>query len=292
VGPTSAEEARVLREDGLAAYQHEEWAKALPFLRRYVDRYPGQPQYAEMKVALARTYLGLRRPEDSLKALHGFVEALPEGSLRTDARVLTARAQLQAHHYPEALLSAQTLSREDGLPPAAQMESLGIQARALIALSEDSRAEIALASLRKLDPTRTEGYSIELELKLRQCAKFPGPPPLEEAATRDQLARRGDCLQEALLIARKAPEPLLLNSWIAGWRNYREAIRRPPPPPGLRPHDRDRAQKRAYARELSFALKQDLRARARQILELAPELTAVQAEIRPDTLAAPGERVR
>jgi hypothetical protein len=93
-------------------------------------------------------------------------------------------------------------------------------------------------------------------------------------------------------VTKRSPE--LANAWIAGWRNYRGAIKRPPPPPSLKPHDRDPTQKRAYARELALALKQDLRERARRATELAsePPFAKLREELHPDTLAAPGERVR
>jgi tetratricopeptide (TPR) repeat protein len=297
-GPVSEEEARVLREDGLDAYNHGRYRDALPLLRRYVDRYPGQPQYIEIKLALAGTFVALKQPREALAVLKGFADSLPRGDQQYGARLMAARAQLQAGQLQEALQSTQSLARETGLPPALQAANLLVQARALIALNEDARAEQSLASAIALSPggaSALQGAAeTGLDLKLRQCARLPGPPPLEEANARDQYARRGDCLLEGLLLVLKEPSPALEGHWIAAWRNYREAVRKPPPPPRLVPRDRDARQKRTYARELALALMQDLRARARHAIELmpAPGSASLRKELQPDTVAPRAERTR
>jgi tetratricopeptide (TPR) repeat protein len=278
-GPTSAQEAKILWQDGKNAFDHGMDEDAIPKLERFVARYPGYPQYLEARHVLAQAYLRLHEPDKARPELKAFIQARGKSPSAVLARNELCRADLELKLYSEALLTADEtvkLATASG-DRAHQAEALTLRARAQIGLGQDARATDSLASALKALPTPApspllgDARALELELKLRHCARFPSDGKLEEAQVRDQLGRRGACLMDSLLLFKNV---LLAGDAASGdesearvsqaYASYWENCLHPPTPPPIRPKDRDARQLKTYFRELAVVLEEDCRQKIRQ----------------------------
>ena len=133
--------------------------------------------------------------------------------------------------------------------------------------------------------------TLEIELKNRQCAKFPSAGRPDEAQVRDQLNRLGDCLLESLLIFRQAladgdgPSAEEAQEEMgSAYASYWEKCQHPPAPPPTTPKDRTARQLEAYFRELAVVLNQDCRQKIHQGLDLMNGWTSTTPEATVDSL--------
>ena len=106
---------------------------------------------------------------------------------------------------------------------------------------------------------------IDLQLKLRQCEKFPTRGRLEEDEVRSQLERKGVCLNEGAVIFRAILETssarfseLASQALTRGYTAYENNCANPPSPPAL-PAGKKRTAEQTlqYRAELSDRLAQD-----------------------------------
>lgn len=280
-GPVSAEEARVLWKDGKDAYDHGMDEDAIPRLERFVARYPGYPDYLEARHVLARAYLRQHEPAKAKAELKSFIQGAGPTPEALQARCELTRADLELKLYSEAVLTAnETLKL--ALKAAnrdRRTEALILRARSQMGLNQDTRAEASISSALEMLPVAPalEGQLrvVILDLRLRQCARFPSPGKLEEAQVRDQLGRRGSCLLDSLVLFQKvlgtADAPAMdqgEEKLAQGYASYWEKCQQPPAPAPVKPKDRDAQQLKTYFRELAVVLEEDCRQKIHQGLDL------------------------
>lgn len=282
-GPTSAQEAKILWQDGKSAYDHGMDEDAIPKLERFVARYPGYPAYLEARHVLAQAYLRQREPAKAKTELKAFIQAQGKSGAAVIARNELARADLELKLYSEALLTAnETIKITTASGARTRLaEALTLRARAQLGLNQDKRATDSLVSAIQALPTPApaqlsgEARELKLELKLRHCDKFPSDEKLEEAQVRDQLGRRGSCLLDSLILFKNvlATEDASSCEDSQGrisqaYASYWEKCVHPPGPPAIRPKDRDARQLKTYFRELAVVLEEDCRQKIHQGQEL------------------------
>ena len=303
-GPVSSEEAKILWQDGKKAYDQGQDEDAISRLERFVARYPGYPQYFEARHILARAYLRQHAPEKAKAELKDLVNApgAQGKSLEAlQARAELCRADLELKQYSEALLTADELVKitadevvrvtknlEVRLTSDADVreaEALMLRARAQIGLDQDARAESSVASALKLLPNPAQGQvwvqiasearQVQVELKLRHCAKFPSSEKLEEDQVRNQFGRRGTCLLDSvnlfknvLTLGDNASSESTGQILSLAYASYWERCQHPPSPPPVHPKDRNAQQLKTYFRELAVVLEEDCRQKIHQGLEL------------------------
>jgi tetratricopeptide (TPR) repeat protein len=288
-GPVSAEEGALLWKDGSAAFERGADAEAIPMLERFVARYPGYPGYVDAKRMLGRAYLRTQAPEKARAPLKAFILARGKTLEALQARLELARADLELKRFSEAVLTADEAIRISSAPAFADRKELKAEALALRAIAQlelgqgkrsEASARTAIAAVSESAVGHRpqilgEAKNVLLTLKLKQCARFPSSGKLAEAQVRDQLARRGICLHDALLTFREVLQtehPLSLDRAVTqttkAFASYWEKCRNPPAPPPIRPKDRSAQQLKTYFRELSVVLEEDCRQKIRQGREL------------------------
>src|SRR6185503_6819032 len=74
-GPVSAEEGRILWQDGRKAFNEGNYKDAVSHLQRLIDRYPGFSGYLEAHLYLGRSLMLVGRPEDAEAPLKYYINA-------------------------------------------------------------------------------------------------------------------------------------------------------------------------------------------------------------------------
>ncbi|OFZ19631.1 MAG: hypothetical protein A2X94_17470 [Bdellovibrionales bacterium GWB1_55_8] len=238
-GPRSSVEAEVLWKQGKEAYHQEKYAEAARELQRFVDRYPGATGYLEAHLLLGRSLLKTGNPARAIPPLRYVTSASRSENELAAARVLLARAYMESGKHEESYQTTIEIEKKHGGSQATQSEALLIRARALTGQGHEARAAKVLESAKALIvEERAEAAWLELDLKHRKCARFPSQSPLDEEKVRDQLARRGDCLGEALLLFRAVLETSdpawsrrALEDTKGAFKNYWKICSHPPDPP-------------------------------------------------------------
>lgn len=266
VGPTSSAEAEILWEDGKKAFDASEFSECADRLQRLVDRYPAFAQSHSAHFILGKSWLELGRADKALPPLKYFVESSnPESA--PSARLWLGRAYLDLHKFHEAYLL--TLEKNRGLAPEIETENLLIKSRALMGMKQDDRATQSIQSARKLAPQNHDLVDkidlIDLQLKLRACAKYAAAKQLAEDQARSQIESRGVCLLEAVS---RFKDPILAMTGAqtqkqatqelsTAFQAYTEVCAHPPDPTPLRPKPRTREQLIRYRHELAAQLRED-----------------------------------
>lgn len=289
VGPTSAEERALLWKEGKAAHLAGNHVEAVRLLQRLVDRYPSAPGYLDAHLLLGRSLLALGDPKAAVAPLKYFIQGSsngksPQADLADSARLALVKAQLALSKPREAyLLAEETLAR--AIKRKNQLiviEALVAKGNSQIGLNQDARARRSLESARaglkdsspKSDDRALEGMAtvLGLNLKARDCERFPSAKRLEEDQVRDQLDRRGDCLLEAQLLYKDLlaiahdPSSREGTSVLASaFADYLVACRNPPDPVG----NRSQAELKRYRGELEIVLRVDCAAKIKKAMEFA-----------------------
>jgi len=278
-GPVSAEEARIIWQDGKKAFEDGRYQDAATRLQRLVDRYPGYPGYLEAHRYLGRSLMLLGRARDAEEPLKAYVNATGDRPLGLQARLWLGEDYLLLSKASEAYLTALGVEKATAGNGAngnrdLHAESQLLKTRALMALNQDLRAKRVLDSV-ELSPAVQSNPVLKghlararIELKLRSCSRLPATGRdarrMSDGQAREQFAKRALCLQEALVLFKDAAESG--DSQTAqdaarriseAYFSYASAVRNPPVPPRLKPTDRTAEQKRQYKAELIDRLEQD-----------------------------------
>src|SRR4051794_1002187 len=72
-GPVSQEEAATLWREGEKALEGSRFEDSLNYLLRYVDRYPGSPNYLKANFYLGKTLIELGKPDQALPYLKNYL---------------------------------------------------------------------------------------------------------------------------------------------------------------------------------------------------------------------------
>lgn len=282
IGPTSSSEAKILWSNAQDFYGKGRYKDAVYPLKRLLDRYPGYPDaasYREARLQLGRSYLESGQAEEAVPQLRGYLEGSGERKNSDAGRLYLGDAYLRLKRFNEAYLLS--LELENHSSSEIQIQALLLRARAQIGLGQDARALSASGSARKMSERLkkpafvSEAIRLQLELKTRDCARHPGPGPLEESQVLAQLDYRGICLNEALvqlndIISNAGSKPAAADEALAllkqGFADFSKACMNPPDPTPLRPkageissrppRDRTQAELRRYRSELTEKLKQ------------------------------------
>ncbi|MGK5088647.1 hypothetical protein WDW86_13900 [Bdellovibrionota bacterium FG-2] len=295
VGSSSREEGELLWNAGKAAFDKKDFQGVVNQLDRFVARYPGFPYYLEAHLILGEALLKLNRSKQAIRPLKYFVSAVEKGEDALSSRLLLAQAYLNTEKYNEALLltnEVEALSNKGTpLSETLQLKMLVSRAQALMRLSQEAKAQGALASAKNL-PSAAQNSEYEwtaLEFATRKCGFLADTRKfkvMNEEVLLDQLERRGQCISEATvlytqLFSRETrseleiPTRLLRNSFNAYWR----VCTSPPSPPAIAPKDRTPEELQRYKVELRDRLVQLCQGRGRQILDL---LEKFRAQTTPD----------
>ncbi len=279
-GAVSDAEAALLLTEGKKAFAARKFERAASRFQRLVDRYPGYQGYLEAHLTLGQALLALERPGKAITPLKYYVLGVRNPDALVEGRVWLARAYLEDGHYNEAYLTTSEVETSKASAPALQtllQQNQLIRARALQALNRAPESKHALESARKFAasnptesaPLRGETLSVELEIKLGDCAKLPSSGPLTEDQVKNQFERRGTCLLETLPIYRLAldlNERALSDSATTllekAYFDFLKACSAPPAPPETHPVPRTPEQLRQYHRELKESLTEDCRLKA------------------------------
>lgn len=238
-GPVSDEEARLLWKEGKEALGALKFQDAANSLQRLIHRYPGYEGYRPAHFLLAQALMELGRAKEAIAPLKSFIESTPailsedftpEGHLDRfegiQARIALGWSYLKVDLPNEARLLAieiEALSKTAKFPNDLTTEMLLLKSQALLALHRHAEAQSvsdsAITSLTcdKNAPLRAKVYENQLQLKTLSCALLGAPESWTsvlkksrraayDAQIRDQIKRRGTCLEEALLTYRKILE--------------------------------------------------------------------------------------
>ncbi len=212
-GPVTDEEARILWLDAKKEVLDKDFNEAVPKLRRLIDRYPSHAGFTESHRLLGESLLKLKRGSEALPPLKYYIQAMGQSQESNQARLTLAEAYLSTGRFHEAELVTLELEKQDGAaagnPPLSRdLHFAGqlLKALALQGLGHPQKALRLLESSRsgiKADETPLLALAarVELELKLADCARLPGPlaSRLDEAQMKNAFERRGACLSESLL---------------------------------------------------------------------------------------------
>jgi tetratricopeptide (TPR) repeat protein len=286
IGPLSEQEAETLWREGKTFFDKSQFKDAAFTLRRFVSRYPSRTSYTEANLLLGRSYLELEQPEKAIAPLKYYVTALGNAHEVHAARVLLIEAYLKLERFHEAYLAAQeTIKSKTNGSVATRLETMFLEAQALVALNQDSRAAQVLESANtelaglkagqetteSLTKLKTKQIYSQLKLKIRTCSRLPSSKSLDEGQVRNQMDRRGRCLSEATLflaqsyrLGSKKDILVASNELTAAFKTYSQVCTNPPPPPGKR----SRAQIKQYRAELTAALREDCKHNYSKALEL------------------------
>ena len=270
-GPASQAEARILWEDGVAAYKAGRFQPAVNALSRYVDRYPGEKGYLDAHRMLGIAEFRIGHADEAIAPLSFFVQAKAQTREGLAARVWLGRAYLKLEKFSEAFLTSEEIEKQQKAASANTFaQGLLLKSWALIGLGQDERASTTATSISKLEAVaekpelQGELARVDLRIKLRQCARLPSAKVLDEGQVRDQLNRRGGCLSEALLIGKRvadAGDESSVNPAVTELKtailDYRVSCLNPPEPPRIKPEDRSEDQKKKYRAELVELLKHE-----------------------------------
>ncbi len=241
-----------------------------------IDRYPGYEGYLDAHLDLGRALLKLDDPVRATPLLEYYVSSTSTQLEGLRARIPLGEALLKRGKYNEAILDAGEIEKAPKATPEILANALLLKARALIGLERDSRAQDSLNSAKAVAKERLqnsplilgEASAIELDLKARECSRFPTERRLDEEKTIDQLSRRGTCLLEALNIykdalnsGRSSAALEATNRIELAFDSYHHACLNPPEPPALHPFDRNQTQKARYREELGAVLEQECKKR-------------------------------
>jgi tetratricopeptide (TPR) repeat protein len=284
-GPTSSQEADILWNDGQKAFDNGQYQDAINLLQRLVDRYPGHSGYLEAHRLLGRSLMMMGRYEEALDPLRAYVHATGtrEEGLRT--RLWVGEDYLKLSKPDEGYLAATEVEKSSkGKFEDIYARSQFLKARALIGLNQDARARRVLDSVESSPAVASDsvlqGYAARtrIELKLRECAKFPARSTMDEGQARDQFNRRALCLQESLTQFKTAAESRETETAdeasekiFRGYESYSAAIQHPPEPSKLTPTDRTAQQKSAYLAELTARLDEDRKKALHETLKTLAE---------------------
>lgn len=209
VGPTSPEEAALIWKEGKTAFEQKKFKEAIFPLQRLIDRYPGASGYLQAHYLLARAFLVLHRPAESLEPLKYYIQAVNQD---LEAKIWLGRAYLELKKYHEAdLISLEVEKARSRVKTADfnRIQALLIRTQALIGMGKDAYAENVLASAKAMLPgvaspglpmAEGEALWLGLELKTVACRKLPSKERLAEGQLKNQLERRGLCLLEAMVL--------------------------------------------------------------------------------------------
>jgi tetratricopeptide (TPR) repeat protein len=215
LGPTSKGEAQLLLKEGRAALRDARYQDAENYLKRLVDRYPGDQGYLEAHNLLGTALVRADKPKEAVPLLKDYISATGANPESAKARLLLGHAFLDLNQYEEAHLIAleiEIMEAKTKLTSDIKLEALLIKSRALLGLKHEARAINALEAAEKelseknSAEVRGRAYVLHLQLKTLTCARFPSAGSLTEAQTKDQFERRGTCLLEAVLLFRKILE--------------------------------------------------------------------------------------
>ena len=281
VGPADPEDVQLLWKEGRLAFGRGDYEKAEWNYARITDRHPGSRNYLEAHLLLGLTRLRLGRPGKAVDPLKHYITASGETAEGYRARISLGRAYLDSGKLHEVLLTAYEVIGARGrdiVPEEVHLESLLLKTWALIRLGQDPKARRSLDSFftgaRKeggIDALRTEAYRLEIELKVRNCARYSASARLNEGQIRHQLKQRGICLSEALIpfldALQEGNDRWVTDSRdavIRAYEEFRRACSNPPPPPTRL----SAVEQRRYRSELLGVLQTDCYQARRKALDI------------------------
>ncbi len=291
-GPRQADEPSVLTEKAILAIQESHFSEAVPYLQRFIDRYPAHPDTLTNTRRLGEALFYSNQFSKVATPLRRYIAAKGEASEADEMRILMAQALIEAKRPSQALaVIVEIIGTSDieqgrsklGLPvirkrvsPPNQINrvsALLIRCHALLELKQFDEATQTWDSANRdfitLDEktrSRLEAplLAMQLKLELRECERFPTAKTMSEAQAKDQMERKALCLAKSI----QRFQPLLKTGslgWIekaakdivAGYRHYYVNSSSPPAAPLETGEDKQSAQQLAtYQKELAtFFLK-------------------------------------
>jgi tetratricopeptide (TPR) repeat protein len=270
-GAASDAEAALLLAEGRKAFAAKKHERAASRFQRLVDRYPGYPGYLEAHLRLGQSLLALGRADRAITPLKYYVQGTRDPEAVTEGRIWLARAYLKDGRFNEAYLTTKEIEASKPTAPSLRLlaqENQLIKSRALQGLGRAPESKEALETARKLSASgpksaalKAEASSVEIELKLGDCARLPSPGKLAEDQARNQYERRGTCLLESLPLYKvalnqnqKALSDETTGALEKAFAEYHKACGSPPEPTETEPTPRSPEQLRQYRRELKERL--------------------------------------
>jgi hypothetical protein len=265
----SASESEIIWKEALAAYEAKDFVLASTHWARLIDRFPGATGYLKAHLYLGICHIEMKQAAKALAPLRYYVNTAGKTQDGVTGRLELGRAYLAAGKKHEALLTAMELDRLTKINTLSdrRADALIFKSRTLVALNRDKEARLALDGASRLaaDPrtdlnTRGSAASMDLDLKLRECARLPGKGKIDEGQLRDRISRRGQCLVESvsllkatLDVGHELTATLASQEAADAWITYFDACSNPASPPGKR----SATQLKAYRQELKAALVTD-----------------------------------
>ena len=289
VGPTSAEEASVLFEEGQKSFHDESYQTVIDDLQRLVDRYPAAPGYLAAHRMLGIAYLNLGKFKRALTPLKYYVQTAGNSTAGLETRLWLGAAYLGLGQSNDAYLCAaeiiNRLEKEEDrkkITPVGQLRDIQIQALllkadALLMQDHSERAIRAMTSAEQLispdSPALLQAYlaRVQLEIKTGECSRFSKTGPLEELQVKNQMERKGTCLLQAAMIyhdtlktGEKKWSAVATQDLKAALKNYSLSCAHPPRPPGKR----TQLELRRYTAELAELLRPECERNHTKLKEL------------------------
>ena len=208
LGKTSEQEARYLLENSKRAYQDENYETAITQLKRYVDRYPGYPEYMEAKLLLGRSLMKFKKYEKAIPYLKDYLAITPAIHPEAiNARLDLGNAYLKVNKPHAAYLVSlelEKLQTQQSSTRLQRVDGLLLKGQASLDSHQLKRAHLVLNSMEKETQEATElsekgpVHDLKLKIKLYECRNLLNATQLNEQQVKDRYERHGLCLMEAL----------------------------------------------------------------------------------------------
>lgn len=273
-GPALSEEAKLTYEQGVSAFAAGQFENAIRELKRYVDRFPGHPNYIEAKRILGLSLMQVGKSKEAIVFLRDFVEVYKSRPEGLATQLVLGQALLNIGKNHEALLISDELVKaykNKKASVAVYLDSLLLKSNCQLELRKDEMARRTLDAFEHegkgvpgLDGSWSQYYHLRVVEKLRACEALTEAKTLREEIARKKFRERGVCLVETLkpftdAVSLTHPDWTWTDRMTAAldsaFMRFQSGCASPPPPPGKRT-ERELA---AYRSELAEVLKTDCR---------------------------------
>ncbi len=275
---TPQNEAKTLWIESQSALTHNDLENAIYFLKQFVSRYPGQPDFLKAQILLGSALRKSGKTEESIPYFTDYIRNTQINPDSIQARLELSQAYLDTKKFSEAHLAV--LEAEKALQTRPNLELripvLFMKAQSWIALDRDFQAFQLIESLEKQFmqgsdlKMKGKGYNLKITAKTHLCAQLNLKGNLNESQIHNQIERRGLCLLEALLIFQKTLQighhPFIDSTTIElekAFSDYHQACSHPPAP-----KSRTRQAQNQFQKELADWLIPECQKKSSTALEL------------------------
>lgn len=300
-GPTSADEARIIWQEGKQAYLESRYLDVAHYLQRLVDRYPGHSNGDEATELLGVAYYHLNQPARAIPLLLATIQSHSRELRGQRVRIILGKTYLLDRRADEALLTVREIEQFSANGSGSRdilFESTLLKGQSFFQKGDLDRAQLALKSLEQDSPQiqdpalLSQFYGFRFELGVDGCRKISKSGPLSELQVQQQLTSRSTCLLEKLeeihplfLIRDRETLKKTPARIITAFEELAQTYRHlPPPPPLAQKKKRTQKELQRYTEELELWIKPKIKSTLAQAQDLVLQWQSEAKGVARDSL--------